>query len=132
MTECPNETVHTVRMSRLFPMFRIPIHLSILSDYSHRSGSRFCRTLYGSKPRFEKNISRWTLFFSFDRHGPVVLRPCTNSLDQARLFVRPDMVSKCLIILLSAVSPAGLDPNQARRFVGFSVTVVRIRSNTYS
>ena len=28
-----------------------------------------------------------------------------NSLDQARLFVRPDMVSKCLIILLSAVRP---------------------------
>ena len=36
MTESPNETVHTVRMSRLFPMFRIPIHLSNLSDYSHR------------------------------------------------------------------------------------------------
>ena len=29
-----------------------------------------------------------------------------NSLDQARLFVRPDMVSKCLIILLSAVRPS--------------------------
>ena len=30
----------------------------------------------------------------------------SNSLDQARLFVRPDMVSKCLIILLSAVRPS--------------------------
>ena len=49
-----------------------------------------------------------------------------NSLDQARLFVRPDMVSKCLIILLSAVRPTtGLDPGQARRFAGFTVVSIR-------
>ena len=33
-------------------------------------------------------------------------RRAPNSLDQARLFVSPDMVSKCLVILFSAVRPS--------------------------